>query len=364
MRVYGVEITHLKGIENALKEARTQAEEGTRLKSIFLANMSHEIRTPLNAILGYTDLMLMDAQEHTHKKRLSIIREAGKKLLALISDILDFSKIEAGKLDFVREEFSISQVAEQLRQMFSSQAREKKLDFQIICEPNVPARVLGDAKRLTQVLANLLNNAFKFTEQGSVSLYCSYENKEVVFQVSDTGIGIRKEMQKIIFAEFQQADASISRMYGGTGLGLSITRRLITLMGGTINLKSDLGTGTVFTVSIPFAAVEEQEAQSAGQEDVRIKIDAFRNTLAQIDTPLKILLAEDNEMNQRLIREMLKIVGLSVVVAENGQEALDKMAESEFHLLLLDMQMPVLDGMETIKKFGLRINGKICMSSP
>lgn len=348
LRIYAFDITHLKEIEESLTRARNEAAEAARLKSIFLANMSHEIRTPLNAIIGYTELMMKDFAEPGARERLSIIRKSGKNLLDLINDILDFSKIEAGKLDIVREEFSLQQTADHLRQVFATQAEEKKLDYHVSCGSGLPKRVTGDAKRLTQILTNLLSNAFKFTESGSVALHCGYDGGVGVFTVSDTGIGISEEKQKVIFAEFQQADADSTRKYGGTGLGLTITRRLVELMGGELALTSAEGEGSTFAVRLPLPVGPRKKADRPRDDGVPLAGDALVTALSGLSTDLSVLLAEDDEMNQSLIRDMLKNINLAVTVTANGQEALDRLAEDRYDLLLLDMQMPVLDGMQTI----------------
>jgi len=351
IRIYGFETTSMKEIERSLQWAKQEAVEARRMKSFFLANMGHEIRTPLNAILGYADLMLMDAATPVDKKRLGIISRAGKNLLALINDILDFANIEAGKLEIVYHEFSLRQALHDLGQMFTPQAAEKGIDFRISGHGDMPDRVIGDSVRLNQILINLLSNSFKFTEKGSITLHCSYAGDTAIFTVADTGIGISREQQNVIFAEFQQGDAASTRKYGGTGLGLSITSRLVSLMNGSIRLESDIGQGAVFTVRLPFQQSSSPDTGAAPEQDVQqISGEMLTSALADAGVKLRVLLAEDDEMNQNLIREMLRNLGLNTVVAANGQEALDRLAEADFDLLILDMQMPVLDGMQTIER--------------
>ena len=350
LRIYGSVTTPLKEMERSLKWAKQEAVEARRMKSFFLANMGHEIRTPLNAILGYTDLMLMDEQNPVDKKRLGTISRAGKNLLALINDVLDFAKIEAGKLEIVLQEFSLRQAMNDLGRMFSTQATEKGIDFRISGNADMPDWVIGDCIRLNQILVNLLSNSFKFTEKGSITLHCSYADETVIFTVADTGIGISRQQQKVIFAEFQQGDSASTRKYGGTGLGLSITSRLVSLMNGSINLESDIGKGSVFTVRLPFQKSEAKEKGAAPEQDVQISGEMLTAALADAGVKLQVLLAEDDEMNQNLIREMLRNLGIEIVVAANGQEALDRLEEADFDLLILDMQMPVLDGMQTIER--------------
>ncbi len=351
VRIYGFDITHLKEVEQALDAARKEADEASSLKSIFLANMSHEIRTPLNAIIGYTDLMMMDTEKSSERERLGIINRSGKNLLELINDILDLSKIEAGKLDVLQEEFSFCQAIDHIRQLFSAQAADKKLDFRVSCPGILPESVIGDVKRITQVIVNLLTNSFKFTEAGSVSLSCAYENGTAIMMVADTGIGISEEQQQAIFTEFQQGDANTTRKYGGTGLGLSITRRLVDLMGGTIFLASEEGKGSTFTVRLPLpAGASFDVAAKSGAAEQAMSSGTMMSALARVSSGLQVLLAEDDMFNQGLIRQMLKKINVDLVTADNGQEALGRLQEADFDLLLLDMQMPVLDGMQTIEQ--------------
>lgn len=354
VRISAVEVSRLRELERDLQLAREEAEAASRLKNIFLANMGHEIRTPLNAILGYADLLLMDAENPVVRKRLAIISSSGKSLLALIDDILDIAKISAGELEIMEEEFSIGRTLDELEQMFALQAAEKKIDFQVTTGGIIPDGTIGDGNRLKQILVNLLSNSFKFTESGAISLHCTYAGGKAIFRVSDTGIGISKEKQHDIFAEFQQADADAARRYGGTGLGLSITSRLVALMHGSMSLESDSGRGAVFTVHLPF---REGAAAGAGLrpgKDVQVPGEMLTAALAAAGRGLRVLLAEDNDMNQYLIGEMLGNVGLHPVIAADGKEALARLAEADFDLLLLDMKMPVLDGMQTI----MRIRGQ------
>ena len=349
IRVYGVDITHLKEVEQALEQAKKEAEAASSLKSIFLSNISHEIRTPLNAIIGYTDLMMIDAERSADKERLAIVNRSGKNLLELINDILDLSKIEAGKLDVLHEEFSFCLMIDHTQQLFAAQAAEKKLDFRVSCPAILPENVYGDSKRITQVIVNLLSNSFKFTEHGSVSLSCSYENGIAVIIVADTGIGISREQQLAIFTEFQQGDANTTRKYGGTGLGLSITRRLVDLMGGTISMASEEGKGTTFTVRLPLPEGDNVDIDAKSREvEKPFTSETLMNALLKVSSGLKVLLAEDDVFNQGLIRQMMQKINVDIVAVGNGQEALEQLEDDHFDLLLLDMQMPVLDGMQTI----------------
>lgn len=350
IRIYGFDITHLKEVEQALKVAKKEAAGASSLKSIFLANMSHEIRTPLNAIIGYTELMMMDVKKGSDKERLAIINRSGKNLLELINDILDLSKIEAGKLDVVQEEFSFCQIIDYIRQLFAAQAAEKELDFRASCPHSLPETVIGDSNRITQVIVNLLSNSFKFTEVGYVSLSCAYEKGTAVVTVADTGIGISREQQQAIFNEFQQGDADTTRKYGGTGLGLAIIRRLVDLMGGTVFLASEEGKGATFTVRLPLPEGARVGVDVQSRAPELVLSETLMAALAKVSSGLRVLLAEDDVFNQELIRQMLKKINVDIVTADNGQEALDRLREADFDLLLLDMQMPVLNGMQTIQQ--------------
>ncbi|MBI4793758.1 MAG: response regulator [Deltaproteobacteria bacterium] len=350
IRISAVEVSRLRELEKDLQQAREEAEAASRLKNIFLANMGHEIRTPLNAILGYADLLMMDAANPVVRKRLAIISSSGKSLLALIDDILDIAKISAGKLEIMEDEFSIGRILDEFEQMFAQQAADKKIDFQVTTGGVIPDSTIGDSNRLKQILVNLLSNSFKFTETGAISLHCTYADGKAIFRVADTGIGISKEKQHDIFAEFQQADADATRRYGGTGLGLSITSRLVALMHGSMSLESDSGRGAVFTVYLPFREGASAGADHRPGKEVQVSGEMLTAALAAAGRSLRVLLAEDNDMNQYLIGEMLGNVGLHPVIAADGLEALARLAEADFDLLLLDMKMPVLDGMQTIAR--------------
>ncbi|OKY76409.1 MAG: hypothetical protein BM485_04010 [Desulfobulbaceae bacterium DB1] len=354
LRVYAVEITDLKKGERDLLEARKQTEEVVRLKSAFLANMGHEIRTPLNAIIGYTELLLMDCREDKDRKRLAIVNQAGNNLLRLINDILDFSKIEAGRLPLVKEEFDPHQLVDAITLNFFRHAETKRLDFHVIVADSMPERLIGDTKRIKQILVSLLSNAFKFTEKGSVTLSCGYEEGAFIGRVVDTGIGISAEQQRIIFAEFQQGDTADSRKYGGAGLGLSITKRLVTLMGGDVLLESEPGRGSCFTIRLPVPVVEAEAAAPETKKDEMAGVETLRAALTSTGVNLRVLVAEDDEVNQGLLKALLRQVGLEAEVAANGREALDRLGEKDFDLLFLDMNMPVLDGMATIAEIRRR----------
>ncbi|KGE03185.1 ATP-binding protein [Pseudohaliea rubra] len=339
----------LEASNEQLRVARDDAEAAARAKSEFLANMSHEIRTPVHALQGQLQLLenagLSDEQrEYARQAWIS-----NKALSMLLNDILDFSKIDAGRMEFEAVPVNLYEVVEELEALFRDQATTKGLRFEAAVAPSVPEWVRGDATRITQVLLNLLSNAFKFTAEGQVALRASSEGKNdaglsvLRFEVEDTGVGIPQEKLQAIFEEFTQAEGSTTRTYGGTGLGLSIARRLVVLMGGDLTVASEPGRGTCFTVVLPLLelSVEEMLAEAApGVEDV----DLSRNdALAGVC----ILLTEDNPSLQKMTRLLLEQQGATVVLANNGQEALDALrAGAEPDLVLMDMQMPVLGGVD------------------
>jgi len=320
------------------RRSEKEAELASRTKSEFLANMSHEIRTPMTAILGYADLML-DPQ-HTQSDRidyLQIIRRNGEHLLAIINDILDISKIEAGKMTLEKIETNLSQVLEEVSSLMSHRTAAKKLNLNIAWTTPAPAAVLGDPVRVRQILINLVGNAIKFTEKGGIRVQAAWQNSEVLINVIDSGIGMTPEQVGRLFNAFTQADGSMTRRFGGTGLGLTISKRLAQMMGGDITVSSAQGQGSTFTLRIRAEQVAPAAAaaQSAGPAAA-----APSQPLAG----LRILLAEDGPDNQRLISFILKKAGATVDLAENGRIAADKALGEQFDIILMDMQMPELDG--------------------
>ena len=326
-----------------LRIAMEEARSANKAKSAFLANMSHEIRTPLNGIIGMTRSLLRVADDQEQRSRLNMIDQAADHLLGVINDILDMSKIEAGKLTITSEYFSLKNLFEQLAVHVTPQMERKALGFRLEIDPNLPDVMCGDALRLRQCLINYVGNAVKFTENGSVTVRAVLDSQSkmgllVRFEVKDTGIGIEPTVQKRLFAQFEQADATISREYGGTGLGLALIRKFAELMNGSVGVESTLGQGSLFW----FTALL-QPATSAS--DVIVQLEAPIGDGAVAWSGMRILVADDVALNRRVLQDMLDDIGLAYDAAENGQVALQKCREASYDLILMDVQMPVMDGL-------------------
>ncbi len=334
-------------IELAQKE-KDVAEKTAQLKHQFMANMSHEIRTPMNAIVGMTRLLLSKEHLPPQLRYLRAIEISANNLLVIINDILDLSKIEAGKIVIEKVDFSLSEVMQSVQDMLLLKAEEKNIMLRLNVEDIIPDRLVGDPTRLNQILINLAGNAVKFTERGFVEIRTTLRNQDkrlwLQFDIIDTGIGIAAHNLDTIFDSFTQAGADVTRKFGGTGLGLTISKQLSNLMGGEISVKSELGRGTTFTIVIPF---EEASAQGSSSK----KTEVTDEMLSQLNR-MRILLAEDNEFNQMVAVETLKdkLPNVEVVIAENGQIAVDKNNAERYDLILMDVQMPVLDGVAATVK--------------
>jgi signal transduction histidine kinase/CheY-like chemotaxis protein len=334
---------HLEATMRELENAKVKAEAAAVAKSEFLANMSHEIRTPMNAIMGFSQLAqncedLAEQQLYLHK-----ISASSRILLGILNDILDFSKVESGRLELEKIRFSLSELLQQIRDMFSEQARQKRLELQFSVQPGLPDALIGDPLRLCQILMNLVGNAIKFTGRGSVTVLVDQvgsnddeQSIAIKFSVNDTGIGLTQEQQNKLFQAFSQADSSTSRKFGGTGLGLSIAQRLVQLMGGQIVVESEPGIGSQFSFVVKTHAAPEPQ------------ITAPAAVPSSISQP-RILLAEDNNYNQALARIILQRAGYEVDIAPDGEAAFDMAQHGRYQLVLMDVHMPKLDGFEATR---------------
>ncbi len=335
------DITASKKVESELIIAKENAEESKRIKEEFLANMSHEIRTPLNGIKGFTDLLSKNPHYPEQKKYLQAIQFSTRNLLSIINDILDFSKIEAGKMIIEKTNFYLRDLLESIFNSFAFSADDKGIILNKEIAKEIPEALIGDPVRLNQVITNLISNAIKFTENGNVSLDVSIINKtessvDLEFIVKDSGIGIPEEKLELIFDSFSQASSSTTREYGGTGLGLTIVKKIVELFGGSIRAESVKGEGSSFIFNL-ILDIGEMEDPSVN------KIDA----IDQIDlSGLKILVAEDYPMNQLLISETLSNWNFEVEIVENGKLAVEKLQQESFDLVLMDVNMPEMSGLE------------------
>jgi len=344
------DITELKQSQQALQRAKEVAESLAQSKSEFLANMSHEIRTPMNAVIGLSELALDSTDPAEKQSHLQQINDSSRSLMGILNDILDLSKIEAHQLSVEKIQFNLTELLDSIQRIFTLSAAGCDIEFNVVRDADIHQLLLGDPLRLRQILTNLLGNAFKFTQKGRVTLNVSKienttDSTTLRFSVKDNGIGMSDGQVSTLFQPFSQADSSISRRFGGTGLGLTISRNLAQLMGGDIKVESQAGAGSTFSVELTFSKVQVSDPQ-------RRQSDKAPPELREIAHALRgkhVLLTEDNRINQLVASKMLEKIGLLVDIANNGEEAIQRLQEKTYDIVLMDIQMPVMDGLEATR---------------
>jgi PAS domain S-box-containing protein len=343
------DFTAIQHAQDLLVDAKNKAEQANRMRGEFLANMSHEIRTPMNGILGMTELAMTTEDTHVQKEYLSLARDSASHLLNIINQILDFSKIEAGALELEQLTVCPAQLIRHTARSLEQLAQAKGVRLRVENDPGLPELVWMDPVRMRQVLTNLIGNAIKFTDEGQVTIRSKVSPTaqegvvDIDVSVIDTGIGFDNARKDALFSPFTQADGSITRSYGGTGLGLAITRSLMQLMGGDISAHSEPGQGACFTIRFPAKSVSAATVQEGAVSAVAL--DSEETAIR----PLCVLLVEDHEINRKLAQIMLQRMGHHFVLANDGQQALDCLEKETFDLVLLDVMMPVMDGMTALK---------------
>jgi two-component system, sensor histidine kinase len=356
------DITERAAFDQGLIEAKQAAEAANRAKSEFLANMSHELRTPLNGVLTMAQLMARGELEASQREKLDIIRASGQELLHVINDILDFSKIEAGKLDLESIDFDPTKVLEAMLAGFAAVAERQQIELHLEVAANARGLRTGDPTRLRQIVNNYVSNALKFTAEGSVRIRIAGDGAEgregLIIAVRDTGVGVPASKMPLLFQKFSQVDASTTRQFGGTGLGLAICRELAALMGGRVWADSEVGVGSTFycALGLPYAG---EAVQAETRDDVFDDFAAMDETGADPAPPLRILAAEDNRTNQVVLSTIMEVFGFELTLVENGREAVEAWSAGGFDLVLMDVQMPEMDGVTAtrlIRKAELRSN--------
>ena len=335
------DIGEMKNTETQLRHAMAAAETANEAKSVFLATMSHEIRTPLNGVLGMAQAMTVEPLPPKQRQRLETIIHSGQNLASILNDVLDMAKIEVGKIVLEDIEFNLEALIESSHSTFTLLTEEKGLTFSANVSPQVEGYWRGDPGRLRQILQNIISNAVKFTDDGGVTLTVDRDDQAIVMNVTDTGIGISPDQLDGIFRRFVQAEASTTRRYGGTGLGLAISRELAELMGGTLDARSELGRGSTFTLRIPLTYV--------GADERTLAQAATQPTVEQADRDLRVLAAEDNSVNRLVLSTLLEQFGITPVIVNDGAMALEAWRANSWDLILMDIQMPVMDGLTATK---------------
>lgn len=337
-----------------LELAKSKANAANEAKSRFLANMSHEIRTPLNAVLGMDEMILREAATPEIIEYAKEIKSSGKALLGIINDILDFSKIESGAMDIVPNDYAITSVVKNIHMMLSSRAQQKGLQLNVNMVPDMPKLLNGDEMRISQILTNLLTNAIKYTMTGSITvnigLKPSSEHDHIVLcmSVTDTGIGIKADDKDKLFEEFERVDIERNRTIEGTGLGLAIVSRIVRLMNGTISVDSVYGQGSTFSVEIPQLVKDGQPIGEFRLDDIAVEVETYQQTFNAPN--LRILAVDDNLVNLTVIKNLLKNTGVKLICVLSGADALKCMEKNKIDIVLLDHMMPVMDGIETLKR--------------
>lgn len=328
-----------------LFEAKAKADSAVLAKSRFLSNMSHEMRTPLNGIIGTVHLMLQDSFPPEQKQNLEVLKYSSEHMLSVVNDVLDFSKIEADKMDVAIEDVNVKDMLDEIYKIFRIQFDSKDVKLQMNVDPSLDKYFKSDETRLKQVLNNLIGNAFKFTDRGYVKISSRLERStsdmaEVYFEVEDTGIGMTEEQQETVFEAFNQAETSTTRTYGGTGLGLSISRKIVMKLGGNLKLKSSKGKGSTFyfTINMPLAQVTNKPMMQVAP----LALSSLQGT--------KVLVAEDSTVNMTITRKFLKLWNVEIDEAVNGLKAVELFMQNKYNLVLIDLDMPVMDGYEALKE--------------